>query len=135
MNILKDQWPRNGQVVHMLPGSGKTWLVDAYPEAFADGDVLYEIEFPGKWKGNVHNLSLAARKSALEQTGKTVLTNDHEVADLSVLHESVEDYLKRASAREDLDPAVLRKWYSDAVENLHPMLVVDPQAYVMRLKR
>lgn len=118
-------------IIHMLPGSGKTWLAQSDPESFIDGDVLYEKFFPGAWKSRVHLIEPKLRAMAL-RSPKTVLTNDHEMADVSVIHARLEDYLERASSRLDLDPLQLATWYREALGNPRVTIEEDPQLAVFQ---
>lgn len=120
-------------VLHMMPGTGKTWLCENFPNLFADGDILYEKAFPGKWVGRVHLIPLEERKAALQDTGRTVLTNDHEVAELSVVHLSVDDYIAAGTRRGDIPKSQLRKWFNELMAHSRPIQVPDPQSYAVGL--
>lgn len=121
-------------IIHMLPGAGKTWLTESFPELFEDGDVLYERSFPGQWKGRVHLLDIKARRLAL-RSKKAVLTNDHAVADIGFVHDNLQSYLERASPRADLRKEQLTEWYNQSTLAGFDKLVEDPQQEALNRAR
>lgn len=116
-------------IVHMLPGSGKSWLARRYPATFADGDDLYERAFTAAYRGRVHLLDPVRRRAALDSK-LVVLTNDHEMADYSIIFDSEAAYLRRASKRADLAPTQLKLWYRECLLNNSPLRVADPHRYL-----
>lgn len=101
-------------IIHMLPGSGKTWLCEIKPHQFVDTDSIFQeagLDFVGAVETIDREFKLALIDAARE--GRVVLTNDPTIADLSCLHVDLSSYLADAARRGDISEDDATRWYSD----------------------
>lgn len=105
-------------IIHMLPGSGKTWLCERKPHQFVDTDAIFDeagLDHVGSVDHIDREFKLALVEAVCEK--RIVLTNDPSIADMSCLHVDLKSYLTDARRRGDISEEDAATWYS-ACEDL-----------------